>query len=587
MPRKLAPVRYRLTTEAEVLPILAARRGEPLIFDTETDGLLVRDGQHQAQYLGLVYAQEPDECAVLRAPFSDALLRALAASALVGHNARFDCHALGLDLTQAAPWDTMVRIYGFNTASFKSLDDVAPRLGYSKIETPALIKGGRINEVPPAEVARYLADDCAITALLFRDQVRSQGGASPLNLLDFDTERAVLNMERRGVRLLVGDLAALGVEVAAQITATQSELASLGVNSQVNINSPQQVKRLFESRGVRLPLDRKTGKPSTGKLALETLDRGGDPLAAAVLRARKALKLRDAFLVPLPTFISPRTGLIHASVKTAHTVTGRFSYEGPNLQQIPKQGARCAEECGTCVLCVQAGLAKRFRRCFTSASGRVAGADFSQVEMRVAAALSGDAGLLGIFEKGEDLHTSVAAQVRGKALAAVTPDERFKAKAVNFGILNGMGAGRLAHEIKTTRAEAQRFLDRYLETFGALHEWMEATWRACEADGLAHTLVGRQRLFGRDEETRPGISVVVQGSAADLMRAALVALDRAGAGPILAVHDEIICDGALTNGAEVARIMEDAANALWREVKGSLPVQFKAQPGEGATWGDC
>lgn len=571
MPRALAPVRFRLTTEAKVLPILTARRGEPLIFDTETDGLLVRDGQHQAQYLGLVFAQEPDECAVLRAPFSRELRRALAASALVGHNARFDAHALGLDLTGAALWDTMVRIYGFNTSTLKSLDDVAPRLGYSKIETPALIKEGRINEMPPVEVARYLADDCAITALLFRQQVATQGPASDLNVLDFDTERAVLNMERRGLRLLVDDLAALGREVADQIAATQSELASLGVNSQVNINSPAQVKRLFESRGVRLPLDRKTGRPSTGKLALETLDRGGDPTAAAILRARKALKLRDAFLVPLPTFVSPRTGLVHASVKTAHTVTGRFSYERPNLQQIPKHGP----------------LAKRFRRCFTSASGRVAGADFSQVEMRVAAALSGDPRLLGLFERGEDLHTSVAAQVRGKTLEAVTADERFKAKAVNFGLLNGMGAGRLAHEIRASKAEAQRFLDQYLDTFNVLHGWMEQVWRECESDGIARTLMGRQRIYSRDEETRPGISVVVQGSAADLMRAALVALDRAGAGPILAVHDEIICDGALTTGEEVARMMEDAANALWLKVKGSLPVQFKAQPGEGAVWGDC
>ena len=150
-----------------------------------------------------------------------------------------------------------------------------------------------------------------------------------------------------------------------------------------------------------------------------------------------------------------------------------------------------------------------------------------------------------------------------------------------------MGAGRLAHEIKTNKWEAQRFLDDYLKTFGGLHEWMEATWRACEEQQIARTLMGRQRIFGSDDETRPGISVVVQGSAADLMRAALVALDQGGKGPILVVHDEIICDGALTSGQEVATIMTEAANALWRKVTGSLPVEFTATPGEGASWGEC
>lgn len=191
------------------------------------------------------------------------------------------------------------------------------------------------------------------------------------------------------------------------------------------------------------------------------------------------------------------------------------------------------------------------------------------------------------------MHTSVAAQVSGKRLDEVSKEERFKAKAVNFGILNGMGAKRLAHEIKAPVSEAQRFLDDYLRTFSRLHEWMEGVWRAAEEVGVVCTLGGRQRVFSMGEETRPGISVVVQGSAADLMRAALVAVDKAGLQPILAVHDELLCDatlptGGLTRGEGLATMMEMAANTFWQEHNGGdLPVRFKAEPGEGATWGDC
>lgn len=561
----------------EAVALLERLRGTPVIFDTETDGLLVRDGQHKAHYLGLTPASHPAVCFIVRAPFSKALLEALEGAMLVGHNARFDAHALGLRLTGAAPYDTMLRVYAHNTTTTKTLDDIAPRLGLKKVPTPKLIEEGRIAEMDPDEVGAYLADDCVVTCALFRQQVKAQGPARPVNILDFDAERAVLRMERRGVRLLPDAMAALSVEVDAEIARTRAELASLGCNLHLNVNSSQQVKRLFEYRGVRLPVDRETGRPTTGKMAMEILERKGDPLAPAVTAARKALKFRNSFCTPLPTFVSPITGLIHGSVKTAHTKTGRFSYESPGLQQVPKRGP----------------LGDAARRCFTSASGRVVGADFSQVEMRVAAAYSGDPGLLGLFERGEDLHTSVAAQVSGKRLDEVSKEERFKAKAVNFGILNGMGAKRLAHEIKAPVSEAQRFLDDYLRTFSRLHEWMEGVWRAAEEVGVVCTLGGRQRVFSMGEETRPGISVVVQGSAADLMRAALVAVDKAGLQPILAVHDELLCDatlptGGLTRGEGLATMMEMAANTFWQEHNGGdLPVRFKAEPGEGATWGDC
>lgn len=555
----------RVSSE-QALALLEAMPG-PWVFDTETTGLRVRDGTDRAVYLGLTPLSRPRFCAVVQAPFSAALLAHLATRQLIGHNARFDLHALGLT-PALPPFDTMLWVYGFSTTTFKSLDDCAPRLGLRKLPTPELILEGRIKEMEPAEVAEYLSDDCAVTAALFLEQQRVTISA-PLVLFDCLTDLAVGKMERRGVRLLREPLASLRVEVEAEVARSRAALAGLGMGLETNIGSPAQVRRWFERAGVRLPNNRKTGKPTTGKEALETLERAGDARAAALIEARGALKLLTAFLNPLPGMVDA-DGMVYASVKTAHTKTGRFSYEAPNLQQVPKHGP----------------LAKLFRQCFTSRSGRVAGADFSQVEMRVAAALSGDPALCAVFDAGEDLHTSIAAQVMGKALADVTPEERFKAKAVNFGILNGMGVKRLAHKMRASELDAQRFLHQYRQTFDGLNSWMEGVWRAAECYGVAKTIMGRTRVFLKDEDTRPAISVIIQGGAADLMRVALQAVEAAGLAPILVVHDEILCDAGQRAGAglECAAVMETAANDLWQRVTGALPVRFLAVGGEGETW---
>lgn len=570
------PVAWRVILCDEAVRILKQTHGEPWIFDSETDGLLVRDGQHTAKYLGLTNAAHPGHCLIVKAPFTPALLCELANSLLVGQNARFDCHALGLNLTGAAPYDTMVRIYGHNTTTLKSLDDIAPRMGYSKQPTPELIKQGRIAEMSTGEVAPYLADDCAMTAALFLQQIKYQGRASDLNVLDFDTERAVLNMERRGVRLLAEPLAALNEAIKEELADSKKELESVGVPSTLNVGSPKQVMELFTSRGVKLPLHPKTKKPTTDRMAMEKLEMQGDPIAAALVRNRGLTKLKTSFVDTLPNFVSPLTGLIHASFKTAHTKTGRLAAEEPPLHQTPKRGK----------------LSKRFRHCFTSPSGRIAGADYDQFELRLATAESRDPRLIEVFAAGGDPHTNTAAQVLGKTLAAVTEAERQTAKTVNFSVLNGMREKRLSHLLRCSVSEARRYLDNYFARFCVLHEWMEATWRSCETGGLARTFMGRQRIFGRDEDTRPGISVVVQGGAGDLKRAALVELDRQGFQLILEIHDEILVDaakpdGTLTRGEEVATVMRQAANDLWLKVRGDLPVQFTATPGEGATWGNC
>ena len=227
-------------------------------------------------------------------------------------------------------------------------------------------------------------------------------------------------------------------------------------------------------------------------------------------------------------------------------------------------------------------MAKKFRYCFTGRSGGVSGADFSQVELRVAAALAEEPVLLEAFASGGDPHTEVAAQMLGKAPKDITPEERYGAKAVNFGILNGMGASRLCVELKSSKKEAAVFLDNYKRSLYKLNEWMEGIWRDVERDNVVRTVSGRTRVFGWTESTRPAISVIVQGGAAELMRESLVAVEEAGLEPILVVHDEIIVDG-IDKGEEVATIMREAANKAYPSSFGS--VDFPAEGGSGGTWG--
>jgi len=220
------------------------------------------------------------------------------------------------------------------------------------------------------------------------------------------------------------------------------------------------------------------------------------------------------------------------------------------------------------------------------ANDGVIACDFSQVELRVAAAFANEPVLLEAFAQGRCPHTEVAAKMVGKATEEVTAEERFKAKAVNFGILNGMGAKRLAFELKTDKGAASRFLDDYKRNLPKLNDWMEGVWREAEEFRVARTVAGRTRIFTSLEDTRPAVSVIVQGSAAELIRNSLVAVHDAGLEPLLTVHDEILVGCADETRAEKLReVMESAANEAYPDDFGS--VNFTAEANLGGTWGDA
>ena len=551
-------------TEAEAIwpsakefkALVEAHGSNPWALDTETDGLEVR-GPHSkctAHYVGLLPIGSRVCCIFTKERFEE-IRSVVEELSLVGHNLRFDLHAL--NLRPRKPYvDTMVMAYHRNTTGRRSLDHFAKVYGWPKIKTPDLIKQGRIREMNPHEVAKYLADDCLRTGQLYT-ATKNRG----IFTHDSQVELAVTRMEHRGVKILLPELRILGNEITRKTNETRQKLDTLGAPE--NLGSPKQVAMWLQAAGRKLPLTEK-GNPSTGKLVLQELAEKGDDHAELLLAWRKLIKLTQAFIKPLPQLA--KEGILYPSVNTTRTKTGRFSYSDPNLQQIPKRGP----------------MAKKFRYCFTGKSAGVSGADFSQVELRVAASLASEPVLLEAFAAGRDPHTEVAAQMLGKRPEKITPEERFGAKAVNFGILNGMGASRLSTELRSSLSEANTFLHNYKRSLYHLNEWMEGIWRDAERDQIARTVAGRTRFFSNTEATRPAISVIVQGGAAELMREALVAVDEAGLEPILVVHDEIIVDG-LDKGEEVAKIMQESANTAYPDVFGN--VDFPAEGGSGATWG--
>ena len=558
------PDYIQLVTAAEFKQVVKRLPDDEWAIDTETDGLDIRgsDSTNKAFYVG-VMPMSRKVCFVMDADDFRSEWETFKHLQYVGHNARFDFHAL--NVTPDKPWkDTMVQAYYRHTTGRRSLDHLARTKGWSKVATPAEIKAGNILLLDEAVVANYLGDDVLVTAKLAHEN-RKWGRDAEKDLnMDYAVERAVQRMESQGMRLLPDKLSGVARKVDDLIAGAKTELFKLGMNG--DPSSPRQVADWLQREGVPLPRTPK-GNPSTSKVALQNLADAGNSYVLALMDWRKATKMQQAFLEPLPKLA--RNGVLYPSVNTTRTRTGRFSYDTPNLQQIPKRGGE---------------LSKALRGCFTSPyDDGLTACDFSQVELRVAAAMANEPVLLEAFNSGRDPHAEVAAQMLGKKLEQITPQERFGAKAVNFGILNGMGAKRLAIELKSDTNHARRFLNDYRRSLHRLNDWMEGIWREAEAYRIVRTVAGRTRIFTNEEETRSAISVVVQGSAAELMRHSLVAVDQSELTPLLSIHDEIIVRGT-GQGELLKDIMQTAANTAYPEVFGG--VSFDAEFTEGETWGD-
>ena len=439
--------------------------------------------------------------------------------------------------------------------------------------------------VAPGEDATIRPPWTARTALALRPvlerALEEHGALALFHDVEMPLLVVLVAMERRGVRVDAAALAALSSEYRSTLAAIEAEIYALA-SGPFNVGSPIQLREvLFErlkisTRGLR--------KGKTGiSLDVDAMHRlaGVHPLPAKILEHRALAKLLSTYIDPLPLLIHPATGRIHTSLNQTVTATGRLSSTDPNLQNIP----------------IRSEEGRRIRAAFVPAPGKVLiGADYSQIELRVLAHLTGDPVLIQAFTTGEDIHTRTAAEVFDVLPALVTGDMRRRAKVINFGIIYGMGPQRLARELAIPLADAQRYIRSYFERYAGVTRFIDTTLAEARRQGYVSTLLKRRRylpeLASGDEGVRQfaertAINTPVQGSAADLIKLAMVRLEaRLGreqvpAAMILQVHDELVFEADASAADQAAAVIREEMESVM-----PLAVPLTVDIRIGASWAD-
>ena len=585
----------------------AAIRAAGLVaIDTETDGLdtltarlvgisLAIDGRAPA-YLPLAhdYLDAPEQLPLSAVQACLGPVLANTAITKVGQNLKFDSVILARHgLALAGPWhDTMLQSYVLDaSAGGHDLDSLAQRhLGHHNISYESVAgKGAKaqtFNHVAVEQAGPYAAEDALVTLRLHQTLYpRLQAEPQLLSLyqqLEMPLVAVLATIEQTGVliepRLLERQSIALGERIV-ELEREAHQLAG----APFNLSSPKQLQQiLFEQ--MKLPVVQKTptGQPSTAEEVLQELALDY-PLPKLLLEHRGLAKLKSTYTDKLPRMINPVSGRVHTSFHQAVTATGRLSSSDPNLQNIP---IRTAE-------------GRRVRQAFIAPPGwSLLAADYSQIELRIMAHLSGDAALVRAFAAGADVHRATAAEVFGVAPEAVSNEQRRRAKAINFGLIYGMSAFGLARQLDIERGEAQRYVDTYFERYPGVKAYMERSRQQAEQQGYVSTLFGRRlylpeirsRNAGRRKAAeRAAINAPMQGSAADIIKRAMLAvqqwIDDEGDGKvrmILQVHDELVFE-VRDDVIDWAR----AAIVSRMQKAAELAVPLLVEAGVGANWDDA
>jgi DNA polymerase-1 len=389
-------------------------------------------------------------------------------------------------------------------------------------------------------------------------------------------------MEEAGILLDSGYLHAMSAELGAELAQLEEEIWRLA-GERFNLNSPQQLGVvLFERLGLPvLKRTQKTRSYATGAETLEELALRGFPIAQLLLRYRELSKLKSTYVDALPSLVAA-DGRLHTRFQQAVAATGRLSSANPNLQNIP----------------IRTELGQRIRRAFVAGPGmQLLAADYSQIELRILAHIAAEPELIRAFQAGEDIHRATAAIVFGIAPGLVSADQRRAAKTINFGILYGMSAFGLAQNLGIGRGEADRFITAYLDRYPGVRRYVEETVRAAERDGRVETLYGRVRWLPdiqsknrnlRENARRMAINARIQGTAADLLKMAMVAIGRRlrpehpRARLLLTVHDELLFE---VPDAEVGQVTELVRGEM--EGVARLTVPLVVEAGAGSSWYDA
>ncbi len=596
---------YRcILDEAEFDEWLARLQAAPLFaFDTETTSL----DYMEARVVGVSFAIEPGKAAYvpfghdyLGAPVQ--LTEAVVLGKLkplledptrlkVGQNLKYDRNVLlnhGIEL-QGIAYDTMLESYVLNsTASRHDMDSLARR--YLNVETISFediagkgVKQLTFNQIELELAAPYAAEDADITLRLHQALWGKLSGEPGLAKVFREIELPLLpvlaRMERLGTTIEPKLLHQQSQEIEVRLAELEKQAHELA-GQEFNLSSPKQLGEILFTK-LGLPIIKKTpkGAPSTAEEALAELAETYE-LPQLLMEHRGLAKLKSTYTDKLPLMIKPQTGRVHTSYHQAVAATGRLSSTDPNLQNIPVRNEQ----------------GRRIRQAFIPCAGyKLVAADYSQIELRIMAHLSGDKGLLTAFAEGKDIHKATAAEVFGVALDAVTSDMRRSAKAINFGLIYGMSAFGLAKQLGIGRAEAQKYMDLYFERYPGVLEYMERTRQQADAQGYVETLFGR-RLYLPDIKSRnaglrkaaerAAINAPMQGTAADIIKRAMINVDGWIRGiedqsirMLMQVHDELVFEIREEKLEEyIALIKEKMSGAA------ELYVPLVVEAGTGDNW---
>lgn len=507
----------------------------------------------------------------------------------IGHNIKYDIIVFGnagIHL-QGVAMDTMVASYLIDPSRLRhNLDEVCVHyLKRANIPISELIGRGAktvtFDEVPVVKACDYASEDADVAlrlAGLFKPILRERGLEELNRDMELPLIQVLARMEQAGITLDPVVFSDMSVELASRLADLETRIHETA-GSPFNINSPKQLQEiLFGKLGLRTVRKTKTGQ-STDVDVLEELS-AEHPLPALILEYRSLEKLRGTYVDALPRMVNPRTGRVHTSFNQAVAATGRLSSSDPNLQNIP----------------VRTADGRRIRAGFVAGGEGLVlvSADYSQIELRVMAHLSGDAGLRAAFEGGADIHRETAARVFGVMPELVSPEMRRQAKAVNFGVIYGISEFGLARNLGIPRAAAGRFISDYFNQYPGVRAWLDGILEQAKRDGYVTTLFQRRRylpeLSGGDPNVRKAaeraaINTPVQGTAADIIKMAMVRLDpllgRTDARMLLQVHDELVVETPAERAEETAALMRETMESV-----ADLSVPLKVDIGTGRNWAE-
>ncbi|ENQ8064971.1 DNA polymerase I [Vibrio parahaemolyticus] len=513
------------------------------------------------------------------------------AQAKVGQNLKYDASVLaryGIEM-KGIKYDTMLASYVYNSVGGKhDMDSLALRfLQHCCISFEQIAGKGKnqltFNQIELEQASPYAAEDADVTLRLhnrlFANIEQDEKLKSVYEEIEMPLVPVLSRIERTGVLIDDMKLSAQSVEIAARLEELEQKAYEIA-EQEFNMNSPKQLQAiLFEKMG--LPVVKKTpsGTPSTNEEVLQELALDY-PLPKLILEYRGLAKLKSTYTDKLPKMINPSTGRVHTSYHQAVTATGRLSSTDPNLQNIPIRN----EE------------GRRIRQAFVAPAGyKILAVDYSQIELRIMAHLSGDQALLDAFRDGKDIHAATAAEIMGVSIDQVSSEQRRRAKAVNFGLIYGMSAFGLAKQLGIPRGEAQAYMDKYFERYPGVMQYMEDTRSAAADKGYVETIFGRRlhlpeiksrNGMRRKAAERAAINAPMQGTAADIIKKAMLLVDQwiqeEGNGRVkllMQVHDELVFEVEESSLSEieskVQKLMESAAE---------LKVPLVAEAGHGDNW---